>query len=156
KDVDIALPAALTARAAERNWEAKERPAQPWSLAGALAALRDSAADPSPSADGASGTDKGMRSRALVVFSTGAEGTSITPEDLANQANASGVPIYPIALWESFGQLRQLPYDGYTFEAFKSTDAQGRRSMWGPAGPYRALFVWSRDEPPTASYINFP
>ena len=34
----------------------------------------------------------------MVIFSPGAEGTTITPQDLADQAVAAGVPVYPVAL----------------------------------------------------------
>jgi len=37
-------------------------------------------------------------SRALVIFSSGAEATSMTPQDLADQGIASSVPIYPVVL----------------------------------------------------------
>src|SRR5262249_30469782 len=123
-----------------------EGPTQPWSLAGALAALKDSGAG---------------RSRALAIFSTGAEGTTITPEDLADQAVAADVPLYPVALW---ALPWALAYEGYQYDFFFSLDGrdvgQGR-SMWGPAGPYLWIFGpegWAppRGAPPFAPYINYP
>jgi hypothetical protein len=86
----------------ERKAQADGNLPQPWSLAGALSALKDSAAG------GA------MEARALVIFSTGAEGTSITPQDLADQAVAAGVPVYPVAL-PGFPWV--LPYEGYTYRS---------------------------------------
>lgn len=161
QDLDIPWSEGLTVREAALRWEASGHPAQPWSLAGALSVLKDSGAVPSPFGKEGSGTDENVTAHALVIFSTGAEGTSITPEDLANQAIASGVPIYPIALWGLSGFLGQLPYDGYTYEAFKSTDDAGRRSMWGPGGQDQAIFVpgnWtsSKADLPATPYINYP
>ena len=88
QDVDIPLPAGLAIRNMERKAQADGNLPQPWSIAGAVSALKDSAAASSP----------GETARALVIFSTGAEGTSITPQDLADQAVAAGVPVYPVAL----------------------------------------------------------
>jgi hypothetical protein len=65
-------------------------PAKPWSLVGAIAALRDSAAAPA--------TVAGTAARALVIFSKGVDGTSRTPQDVADEAIASNVPVYPVAL----------------------------------------------------------
>jgi hypothetical protein len=166
QDVDIPLPAGLAVRDRARKWLARGLPAQQWSLAGALSALRDSAVTPSP------GSDKATAARALVIFSTGAEGTSITPENLADQAVAAGVPIYPVALF-AFPAVGYwiLPYDGYDcgdgpyYCVTPDSDGyQGpRRSMWGPAGPYLP-WIWGpadrpnlpRDSPPVAPYINYP
>ena len=104
QDVDIPLPAGLAIRNRERKAQAEGNLPQPWSLAGALAALKDSAA----------AAEKAMAARALVIFSTGAEGTSLTPEDLTGQAVAAGVPIYPVAL-PGFPWV--LPYEGYTYRS---------------------------------------
>ena len=142
----------------ERKWQAEGNLPEPWSLAGALSALRDSAvaALPSEKAD----AEKAMAARALVIFSTGAEGSSITPEDLADQAAAAGVPIYPVAL-PSFPWV--LPYEGYTyrgpvkggFYAFGGLDEDvgggNRPSMFGPGG---ATFC-SKCGNYVASYINY-
>ena len=62
----------------------------PWSLVGAMNALRDSIEIPE-AAPGAS-------ARALVLFSKGEDATSTTPKDLADLALASDVPVYPVAL----------------------------------------------------------
>ena len=53
---------------------------------GAMTALQDSAL----------GVAQGAR--ALVTISTGAEGTSIRPEDLVDQAVAADIHVYPVAL----------------------------------------------------------
>lgn len=58
---------------------------KPWSLVGASTALKDSAAVP------------GKRDRVLVVFSKGVDDTTITPRDLAAEAMASDIPVYPVA-----------------------------------------------------------
>jgi hypothetical protein len=102
-----------------------------------------------------------MAARALVIFSTGAEGTSITPEDLADQAIAAGVPIYPVAL-PDFPWV--LPYEGYTyrgpvkggFYAFgglqDDVGGGGKPSMFGPGGAYYC----SKCGNYVASHINYP
>jgi hypothetical protein len=160
QDVDIPLPAALAVRARERKAQADGHPPQPWSLAGALAALRDSTVDPGSNKEEPAGADKAMAARALVIFSTGAEGTSITPQDLAGQAVAAGVPIYPVGLF-TFPPI--LPYDGYGFDGkIFYDDERVSRSMWGPAGPY--IPIWGpadrpdlpADSPPVALYFNYP
>lgn len=147
QDVDIPLPRGLTVRAAERKRLARGTPPQPWSLAAALSVLRDSGGASSP--------------RALVIFSNGAEGTSLTPYDLADQAIAAGVPVYPVALLNFLVPI--LAYDGYGYDGLWEEwgDANGK-SMWGPAGPY--LTIWGpagrpnlpRDAPPVALYFNYP
>jgi len=71
------------------------------SLLGAIAVLGDSAAGPAAPA------------RALVIFSSGAEGTSITPQDLADQSVAANVPIYPVVLPAG----RWIWYDGYAYDS---------------------------------------
>jgi hypothetical protein len=155
QDVDIPLPAGLAVRDMERKWQAEGNLPQPWSLAGALSVLRDSAITVPP------GPDKETAARALVIFSTGAEGTSITPEDLADQAVSAGVPIYPVAL-PDFPWV--LPYEGYTyrgpvkggFYAFGGlTDDVGggnKHSMFGPGGAYYCPKCGAY----VASYINYP
>jgi hypothetical protein len=147
QDVDIPLPAGLTVRDMERKWQAEGNLPQPWSVAGALSVLRDSAA--------------GTSNRALVIFSTGAEGTAITPEELAGQAVAAGVPIYPVAL-PDFPWV--LPYEGYTyrgpakggFYAFGGLrdDVGGgnKPSMFGPGGANYCAKCGGY----VASYINYP
>jgi hypothetical protein len=72
----------------------------PRSLLGAIAVLGDSAEGPAVAA------------RALVIFLSGAEGTSITPQDLADQGVAANVPIYPVVL----PAARWIWYDGYTYD----------------------------------------
>jgi hypothetical protein len=91
QDVDIPLPAGLAVRDMERKAQAYGYLPQPWSLAGAVSALKDSAVGSSPGVEKAD-ADRAMAARALVIFSTGAEGTSTTPGDLADQAVAAGVP----------------------------------------------------------------
>ena len=80
--LDLQLPADTVIRT-ERPVNS---PAWPFSLAAAMTAFQDSAI---ASATGA---------RALAIFSTGAEGTSIRPEDLADRALAADVRVYPVAL----------------------------------------------------------
>jgi hypothetical protein len=127
-------------------------------LAGSIAALRDSAAAPLLSAE-EKGTKK-ETARALVIFSTGGEGTAVTPQDLADQALAAGVRIYPVALF-SFPGI--LPYDGYRYDdGFFYGESLGSRSMLGPAGPYTPMSGphdrpdLPRGSPPVAPYINYP
>jgi hypothetical protein len=112
-----------------------------------------------------------MAARALVIFSTGAEGTSITPEDLADRAISAGVAVYPVGL-PGFPWV--LPYEGYTYVApngfyfYPSKQEQmgdvGKLlSMFGPGG---ANFVKgaTRAYPSGcgncgnyfASYFNYP
>ena len=144
RNVDIPLPAGLAVRTAARKRLANNGPPEPWSLTGALSALRDSAVTPLPGEDRA-GADKAPAARALVIFSTGAEGTALTPQDLADQAVAAGVPIYPVALLHSPFVLI-LPYDGYGYDCAYDghgydgcqhdgfQDDGSPRSMWGPDG----------------------
>jgi hypothetical protein len=145
QDVDIPLPAGLAIRDAERNAQAHGAPPARWSLTGALLALRDSAVAPASA------------ERALVIFSTGAEGTALTPQDLADEAVASGVPVYPVALMSYPGLL---PYDGYGYddqEYYGLTFAGPLGSMFGPGGLHVCRPV-SPDYPRSycASYINYP
>jgi hypothetical protein len=149
QDVDIPLPAGLAVRDRERKARADGFLPQPWSLAGAASALKDSAAARSA-----------MAARVLVIFSTGAEGTTLTPEDLADQAVAAGVPVYPVAF---FTIPPVLPYDGYGFDGLiYYGDGYGGRSMWGPVGPYIPIFGPAdrpdlpTNSPPVAPYINYP
>lgn len=95
---ELQLPQGAVVREGDRV----EPAAVDWSrsLLGALTALGDSAA-PAPAA-----------ARALVIFSPGAEGTSITPQDLADEAIAAAVPIYPVALPSN----EAIWYDGYAFD----------------------------------------
>ena len=152
-DASIPLPAGLTPRATELKWKADGGPAQPSSLAGALSALRDSFTAPLAA-------DKAMAARALVILSTGAEATSILPEDLATEAVDAGIPVYPVALWV----FLMPPYDGYERSLF-GFDGDGRsgprKSMWGPGGPYSSIFGPAGssprpEAPPFAPYINYP
>ncbi len=130
-DVEIPLPTGIGTRPAELRALANGRPPEPSSLAAALAALTDSAAGPSR------GVGEPAHARALVIFSTGAEGTSLTPLDLANQAVDVGVPVYPVALPATI-----LPYDGYGYDGFIHEGANLEvkyvngplGSMWGPRG----------------------
>jgi hypothetical protein len=149
QDVDIPLPAGLAIRDRERKAQADGFLPQPWSLAGAASALKDSAVAPSA-----------MAARVLVIFSTGAEGTTLTPEDLADQAVAAGVPVYPVAFF-TFPPV--LPYYGYGFDGLiYYGDGYAGRSMWGPAGPYIPIFGPAdrpdlpSNSPPVAPYINYP
>ncbi len=104
-----------------------------------------------------------MAARALVVFSTGAEGTSITPQDLADQAVAAGVPIYPVAL-PGFPWV--LPYEGYTYRSpvkggffyfyvglKNDEDGGNKSSMLGPGGVYLGK---GSGLPYFGSYYNYP
>ena len=102
-----------------------------------------------------------MEARAMVIFSTGAEGTSITPQDLADQAIAAGVPVYPVAL-PGFPWV--LPYEGYTYRSpvkngffyfytgLKRDEDRGNKpSMLGPGGLYLGKRL-----PYFGSYYNYP
>ena len=83
---ELQLPDGVVIRPEAR--EAERKGGIPWSpsLLGAMTVLGDSAGGPT------------MPARALVIFSSGVEATSIAPEDLANQGVAANVPIYPVAL----------------------------------------------------------
>jgi len=99
----------------------------PWSrsLLGALTVLRDSATGPT------------MPARALVIFSPGAEGTTITPQDVVDQAGAANVPVYPVALPSN----EAIWYEGYAFNPEGPLGygvhfglghgGQGRFNQWG-------------------------
>jgi hypothetical protein len=78
QEVDIPLPAGLAIRNMERKAQSEGYLPQPWSLAGAVSVLKDSAVASSPREEEA-GANRAKTARALVIFSTGAEGTSITP-----------------------------------------------------------------------------
>ena len=81
---NLSLPAGTVIRS-----EGSPNPlGHPWplSLTGAMTALQDSA------------LGLAMGARALVIVSTGAEGTSIRPVDLADQALSADVHVYPVAL----------------------------------------------------------
>jgi hypothetical protein len=167
QDVDIPLPAGLAIRNMERKAQADGKLPQPWSLAGAAAALKDSAVasvlnEEKADADGA------MTARAMVIFSTGAEGTSLTPQDLADQAVAAGVPIYPVAL-PGFPWV--LPYEGYTYRSpakngfyyfyASKDDGEGgnKLSMLGPGGAYYVKGATGGSNcgtPYFGSYYNYP
>jgi hypothetical protein len=151
QDAVIPLPANLAIRARARLAIASGTAPQPWSLAGALGVLDDSATG-SP--------EKKPTARALVIFSTGAEGTSVTPGDVADRAADAGVVVYPVALF-AFPPI--LPYDGYTYDGlFFYGDRYTGQSMWGPSGPY--LPIWGPadrpnlppNSPPVARYVNYP
>jgi hypothetical protein len=83
--LDLTLPAGTVIRS-ERSLPHPLGHPWPLSLAGAMTALQDSA------------LGLAMGARALVIVSTGAEGTSIRPEDLADQALSADVHVYPVAL----------------------------------------------------------
>jgi hypothetical protein len=151
QDVDIPLPAGLAVRAAARKRLANGGPPEPWSLTGALSVLRDSAAAAAP------GADKETAARALVIFSTGAEGTALTPQDLADQAVAAGVPIYPVALMKFLPWA--LPYDGYGSDGIVYSDIElegPRGSIWGPGGLHRCRPQSPECPGMSAPYINYP
>lgn len=163
QDVDIPLPAGLTIRDLERKALAKGAPAEPLSLTGALSVLRDSVGPErggDKTGEGNAGGDKTTTARALVIFSTGAEGTSLTPEELAEQAVAAGVLIYPVAL-RRFPYA--LPYEGYGSDGLVYWDLQfegPRGSMFGPGG--LQLFCRDGAQNPNcygvrrALYVNYP
>ena len=159
QNVDIPLPAGLMVRDLERKALANGAPPEPWSLTGALSVLRDSAVAPQFDEEKTEG-DKATTARALVIFSTGAEGTALTPQDLAGQAVTAGVPIYPVAL-RRFPYA--LPYDGYGSDGLMFWDLQfegPRGSMFGPGG--LQLFCRDGTQNPgcygvkRALYINYP
>ncbi len=168
QDVDIPLPAGLAIREMERKAQADGNLPQPWSLAGAVSALKDSAVTSPPGEEKADG-DRAMAARALVIFSTGAEGTSITPQDLADQAVAAGVPVYPVAL-PGFPWV--LPYEGYTYRSpvkngfyyfYNSKDDDGddanKPSMSGQGEVYFAKSAsggLNCGPPYMGSYYNYP
>jgi len=151
QDLDIPLPAGLAVRAAARKVLANGGPAQPWSLTGALSVLRDSAPAASP------GAEEDTAVRALVIFSTGAEGTALTPEDLADQAAAADVLVYPVALMKSIPWA--LPYDGYGSDGVVYSDIEfegPRGSIWGPGGLHRCQPLSPDCPGMSALYINYP
>jgi hypothetical protein len=160
---DIQLPAGLAVRARVSKAVASRRyiPAPvPWSLAGSLAALKDSGIAVWPGAVKATPEDHTAATRALVLFSTGAEATSITPQNVAEEAISAAVPVYPVAL---FSYPMVIPYDGYGYDGQFVDGAESiGRSMWGPAGSY--LPIWGPADrpnlppnaPPIAPYINYP
>jgi hypothetical protein len=166
RDVDIPLPAGLALRNMERKAQADGYLAQPWSLAGAVSVLKDSAVGPSPGDQKVNG-GTAMATRALVIFSTGAEGTSITPQDLADQAVAAGVPVYPVAL-PGFPWV--LPYEGYTyrnpvkngfyyFYSSKDDEDGAKKPMLGPSGAnyVKGVSGCPNCGPPYfGSYYNYP
>ncbi|HKA00563.1 MAG TPA: hypothetical protein VKE70_28825 [Candidatus Solibacter sp.] len=160
---DIPLPAGLAVRTRESKALASGRygaAPEPWSLAGALAVLRDSGIPVLPDADKAAAEDHAAAARAVVIFSTGAEASSITPENVAEAAITAAVPIYPVGLY-AFPPV--VPYDGYGYDGqFVDGAELAGRSMWGPAGPY--LPIWGPadlpnlppNSPPAAPYFNYP
>jgi hypothetical protein len=160
---DIPLPAGLAVRARESKALASGRfgaAPEPWSLAAALAVLRDSGIAVLPDAGKETAEDRAAAARALVIFSTGAEASSITPENVAEAAITAAVPVYPVALY-AFPPV--VPYDGYGYEGqFVDGAELAGRSMWGPAGPY--LPIWGPADlpnlppntPPVAPYFNYP
>jgi len=99
---DLPLPQGVAIRPEDEPKALAVSHAVPWSrsLLAALAVLRDSTVGP------------GGPARALVIFSSGAEGTTLTPENLADQAEAADVPIYPVALPTNQG----IRYEGYPFD----------------------------------------
>ena len=162
QEVDIPLPTGLALRNMERKAQADGNLPQPWSLAGAISALEDSAIASSPGEEKADARST-MAARALVIFSTGAEGTSITPQNLADRAVAAGVPIYPVAL-PGFPWV--LPYEGYTYRSpvkygfyyfyvgLKNDEDRGNKlSMLGPGGVYLGK---GGPLPYFGSYYNYP
>jgi hypothetical protein len=125
-------------------------------LAGALAVLRDSTVPLVPSAD------QKFLARALVVLSTGAEGTGIIPQDLGLEAVSAGVLVYPVALARN-PPIWVLPYDGYQYDFGDGRpsveDGRPRKSMWGPAGPYFGIWPSDRRAPLNVQlppYLNYP
>jgi hypothetical protein len=160
---DIPLPAGLAVRARETKAMASGRfgaAPEPWSLAAALAILKDSGVAVLPNPDKATAEDHAAAARALVIFSTGAEATAITPRDVAEEAITAAVPVYPVALY-AFPPV--VPYDGYGYDGqFVDAAESAGRSMWGPAGPY--LPIWGPADrpnlppnaPPVAPYFNYP
>jgi len=103
---DLGLPQGVVIRKTEGNANAvQEAKGWSWSLLGAITVLGDSAAAPA------------MRARALIVFSTGEEGTSVTPQDLADEGIAANVPIYPVVLPAS----HWIWYEGYTYDSDGTT-----------------------------------
>jgi hypothetical protein len=96
---DLQLPRGTVVRVED---QVEKRDVIPWSrsLLGAITVLGDSAGSTT------------MVPRALVIFSPGAEGTSITPQDLADQGVAANVPIYPVVLPTD----QAIWYEGYPFD----------------------------------------
>ncbi len=119
-------------------WAATVRP---WSrsLSGAIAVLRDSAAG-------------STTARALVIFSTGAEGTSITPQDLADQAGAADVPIYPVVL----PSLSPIWYDGYAFDPEEAMRVTNPLNAVLPRSPQLGICRDASQPGGTQSVIDCP
>jgi hypothetical protein len=164
---DVPFPPGLVIRNMERKAQANGYPPQPWSLAAAILTLKDSAAA-SPSGEQPANAGAPAASRALVIFSTGAEGTTVTPDDLADQAINAGVPVYPVAL-PAFPSV--LPYEGYTYATpvpngffyFYPSKDEGeggaKALMVGPAGAQyvkNGAACSNCGAPYYASYYNYP
>ena len=98
-----------------------------------------------------------------MIFSTGAEGSTLTPDELADQADWARVPVYPVALYE--WPVGIVAYEGYSYHGLFVDDdefAGAAGSMWGPAGPYQPAFGPAdrpnipQGSPPVARYLNWP
>lgn len=63
-----------------------------------------------------------MPARAMIIVSPGEEGTSITPEDLADQGVAANVPIYPVALPAN----HPIWYDGDSRDSYATFSPSGQ------------------------------
>src|SRR5262249_44675239 len=111
EDFNLQLPQGVVNR---KNLET-ERSDWSRSLLAAITVLRDSGSGPA------------MAARALVIFSSGAEGTSITPQDLADEAVAANVPIYPVVLPAN----RWIWYEGYTYDSDGTSPPNGQWLQWG-------------------------
>jgi VWFA-related protein len=94
-----------------RELDPKSEPPKPWPMEAAIAILNDLAAAP----------DRVLRT--LVVFSEGVGGTTTAPEDVADQANALGIPIYPVMI---------------NYQKLSNAGQFRRETPDAPAGPWRS------------------
>lgn len=125
--IDLVLPpgAVIPAHKSDRTDTVAGTLPQPWSLVGAMNALRDSRAAPDPAA------------RAFIVFSKGEDATSTIPKDLADYALASDVPVYPVALATAKVMYAddQLIYSGHPYNlTFESLGDQTGGRQFEAAG----------------------
>jgi len=104
----------------DRELDPKSEPPKPWPMEAAIGALKDLAAAP----------NKALRM--LVVFSEGVGGTTTVPEDVAEEAVALGIPIYPVII---------------NYQKISNAPRFGRQAPDAAAGPWRSepALQWMAD-----------
>jgi hypothetical protein len=153
------LPEGLAVRVRERKSLAHGHPPQPWSLAGALAVLRDSAVAPVFNEEKA-GADKATAARALVIFSTGAEGTSTTPRTSPIRQSRPAFLSIPWPSSVSHPSCRTMAMHSITARSSMTRSTQA--GQCGDLGARMCRFGDRRPSkpppnyPPIAPYINYP